>query len=134
MEEFYTCPACAEEGHGEPQPLEAFYVFASKPYAREDGRIIVKYKDNQRRSLLCKRHHNLANSADQRQKLDPASPRYDAVYHAKVKEYKRQYTKRKLDPASPDYDKELHERQKAAWRASKKNQTEKRKAAEAGQK
>jgi hypothetical protein len=116
MEDFYVCPVCAEEGNPEPQPLEAFYVYAAKPYARADGRIIVKYKDNQRRSLLCRRHHNLASTADQRERLDPANPRYDPAYHAKVKGYKRAYKKRKLDPASPDYDPALHERQRESSR------------------
>ena len=116
MEEFYTCPACAEEGHGEPQPLEAFYVYAIKPYAREDGQIIVKYKDNQRRSILCRRHHNLASTADQRARLDPKSERYDPAYHEKVKGYKRTYKKRKTNPASPDYDPAFHERQRESSR------------------
>lgn len=90
----YRCPDCDAEGGGR-QPASAFYW--------------TLY-----RSTYCRRHHDARAAARQAERLDPASPEYDATFHEARKASSRRYHRRKLDPSSPDYDPALHARQLAA--------------------
>jgi len=114
--EGYICPECVAEGHTDPQPIDNFYVYRAREYKTETA--WYRYKDNQRRSQLCRRHDQLAAAERQRRRLDPDSPDYDPAYHERVKEQKRQYATDKLRPDGARYDPELHARQKASKRSS----------------
>jgi hypothetical protein len=111
-----VCPQCAAEGHADPQPIDNFYVYRAREYKTETA--WYRYKNNQRRSQLCRRHDQLAAAERLRQRLDPDSDRYDPELHERVKEQKRNYAADKLRPEGERYDPELHERQKASKRSS----------------
>lgn len=112
--EGYVCKACAAEGNAAPQPADHFYLISVPEYKK--GAHWRKYKDNKQRSVLCKRHHNMAEAERERKRLDPTLPTYDPDYHERVKANKRRYVTKKLTPGSTDYDAALHERQKESKR------------------
>lgn len=114
--EGFVCPQCAAEGNTDPQPIDNFYVYRAREYKTETA--WYRYKNNQRRSQLCRTHDQIAAAERQRQRLDPESERYDAEYHERVKVQKRQYAADKIRPEGDRYDPALHERQKAAKRSS----------------
>jgi hypothetical protein len=118
--ELYFCPQCVAEGNTQGQPIEAFYIVTAKEYKNDKTGAWHRYKNNLRRSQLCKRHDKLAAAERHRRRLDPESPDYDPDYHERVKEQKRHYAEEKLSPTGSRYDPELHERQKAAKRATAK--------------
>lgn len=120
----YVCPACASEGNNTPQPGDNYYWSNVKPYRKVDdqGKVVAKhtYKDNKRRSILCKKHESQLVQARRRKQLDPTSPTYNAELHEKVKAWHRDYMARKTTPGSDDYDHAFHERLKAAKRSARK--------------
>lgn len=84
----YVCPACAAEGNPEPQPAGNFYWITVKDF--KSSRSGYHYKDNKRRSTLCKKHDRAAAAARQRRRLDPASDEYDEAYAKRVAQQKRE--------------------------------------------
>jgi hypothetical protein len=108
----YVCPACAAEGNAEPQPITNFYSIRSQPYKNSEGRVIVKYKDNLRRSELCKRHDNVQRAEQIRRQLDPNSPEYNPEARRKLQARQRKYEQEVRKKGGARYKKRIRKAKK----------------------
>src|SRR3954451_15510182 len=109
----YICPDCAAEGNAEPQPLSNFYLKRQKPFHNEQGRVIVEYKNDTRRSIKCKRHTNIDNAQWKRRRLDPASPDYDPKAREKLQARQQKYEHEVRKKGGSRYRKRIRSKPKA---------------------
>lgn len=78
-----TCAECRREGVDAPQSLDDYYMWTDSKTGKRS------------RSKYCRRHENARQTARQLERIDPSSPKYDAVYHERRKKAMRDYMSRR---------------------------------------